>query len=176
MRSAISRPDRADVVELNGIRAGILVCEDAWEPEPAAGARRRGGGAAGHQCLALRSAQAGAARARGARPRVTETSIPLVFVNLIGGQDELVFDGNSFAMDARGEVTTRAPAFTKGCIPWIWLRASTVGSGRCPGPLRPGKSEEESVYGALVQGTRDYVTSIVFRASSSGSLEAWTPP
>ncbi len=54
------------VVELNGIRAGMLVCEDVWEPEPAApGARRRGGGAAGHQCLALRGRQADAARARG---------------------------------------------------------------------------------------------------------------
>ena len=48
------------------------------------------------------------------RAHVGETGIPLLFVNLIGGQDELVFDGNSFVMDATGEVTLRAPAFTEG--------------------------------------------------------------
>ena len=92
-------------------------------------------------------------------PAVAETGIPLVFVNLIGGQDELVFDGNSFVMDARGEVTMRAPAFTEG----LYVGGSRLGracgqwSARCRARSRRCRAEEESVYGALVQGTRDYV-------------------
>jgi len=146
------------VVELNGIRAGILVCEDAWEPEPAGQAR-----GAGAEVLLVINASPYEVHKQAqrelevARPRVTETSIPLVFVNLIGGQDELVFDGNSFAMDARGEVTTRAPAFTEGMYTVDLVAGEHGGVRPMPGPLAPWQSEEESVYGALVQGTRDYV-------------------
>ena len=83
--------------------------------------------------------------------------IPLVFVNLIGGQDELVFDGNSFVMNAQGEVTLRAPAFTEGLYA-VDLVADAAGAVRpLPGEVVPLQSQEESVYGALVQGTRDYV-------------------
>ena len=148
------------MVELGGIKAGILVCEDIWEPEPAARRARAGRrAAAGHQCLALRGGQAaaaGAARWRGrASPR---PALPLVFVNLIGGQDELVFDGNSFVMDARGEVTMRAPAFTEGMYAVdLAARRGRRGRRRCPGAVAPLQGQEESVYGALVQGTRDYV-------------------
>jgi hypothetical protein len=89
--------------------------------------------------------------------RVAESGIPLVFVNLLGGQDELVFDGNSFVMDACGQVTMRAPAFTEGLY-CVDLAAADNGAVRpLPGDLAPLQSEEESVYGALVQGTRDYV-------------------
>src|ERR1700688_187765 len=103
------------VVELNGIKAGVLVCEDVWEPQPAAQAR-----AAGAQVLLVINAspyevdKQTQREQQGGRSRGLETGIPLVFVNMIGGQDELVFDGNSFVMDAKGEVTLRAPAFTEG--------------------------------------------------------------
>src|ERR1700677_1741234 len=106
------------VVELNGIRAGILVCEDVWEAGPASQAR-----AAGAEVLLVINASPyevnkQAQRERGVvRRRVAETGIPLLFVNLIGGQDELVFDGNSLVMDARGVVTMRPPAFTEGLYP-----------------------------------------------------------
>ena len=103
------------VLELNGIKVGVLVCEDVWEPDPAMAAR-----GAGAQVLLVINAspyevdkQTQREQEIG-RSRVAETGIPLVFVNLIGGQDELVFDGNSFVMDADGEVTLRAPAFTEG--------------------------------------------------------------
>ncbi len=146
------------VLDLNGIRAGILVCEDVWEPEPAARAR-----AAGAEVLLVINAspyevhkQAQREREVVAR-RVAETGIPLLFVNLIGGQDELVFDGNSFAMNARGEVTMRAPAFTEGLYP-VDLEIAAGGAVEMrPGSVTPLQQEEESVYCALVQGTRDYV-------------------
>ena len=146
------------VIDLGGLRAGVLVCEDVWDPEPAAQAR-----AAGAQVLLVINAspyEVDKQRQRElqvGRARVAENGIPLVFLNLVGGQDELVFDGNSFVMDARGEVTFRAPAFTEG----MYAVDLAIGEGGIvtpsPGAVEPLQGQEESVYGALVQGTRDYV-------------------
>jgi NAD+ synthase (glutamine-hydrolysing) len=146
------------VVDLNGVKAAILVCEDVWASEPAARARE-----AGARVLLVINAspyevnkQTQRERDVG-RVRVNETGIPLVFVNLIGGQDELVFDGNSFVMDAQGAITTRAPAFTTGMYE-VDLAVDAAGAVRpLPGAIVPLQGQEESVYGALVQGTRDYV-------------------
>ena len=146
------------VVELNGVKAGVLVCEDVWDPQPAAQAR-----AAGAQVLLVINAspyEVGKQTQREqqvGRSRVAETGVPLVFVNLIGGQDELVFDGNSFVMDAKGEVKFRAPAFTEGLYV-VDLAVDAAGVVTpVPGDIVPLQGQEESVYGALVQGTRDYV-------------------
>jgi NAD+ synthase (glutamine-hydrolysing) len=146
------------VVELNGIRAGILVCEDVWEPEPAGQAR-----GAGAEILLVINASPyevnkQTQRERDVvRPRVKETGIPLVFVNLIGGQDELVFDGSSFVADASGNVTMRAPAFTEGMYPVDLVADERGVVTPLPGSVASLQCEEDSVYGALVQGTRDYV-------------------
>ncbi len=146
------------VIELNGIQTGILVCEDIWEPEPAGQAR-----GAGAQVLLVINASPYEVNKQHqrenevVRARVAETGIPLVFVNLVGGQDELVFDGNSFVMDAHGQVTSRAPAFTEDLYP-VDLTLGADGVVRpSPGDKAALQGEEESVYGALVQGTRDYV-------------------
>ena len=146
------------VLELNGIRIGILVCEDVWEPEPAAQARR-----AGAEVLLVINASPYEANKQSQRERevvrrrIAETGVPLLFVNLVGGQDELVFDGNSFVMNARGEVTMRAPAFSED----LYAVDLEIGAGGVlvprSGSIAPIQGEEESVYGALVQGTRDYV-------------------
>ena len=91
------------------------------------------------------------------RSRVSETGIPVVFLNLVGGQDELVFDGNSFVTNAAGEVVLRAPAFTEGSYV-VDLVVDPAGKVTPrPGEVVPLQGQEESVYGALVQGTRDYV-------------------
>jgi NAD+ synthase (glutamine-hydrolysing) len=146
------------VVDLNGVKAGVLVCEDVWAAEPARQAR-----AAGAEVLLVINAspyevdkQTQREREIG-RARVGETGIPMVFVNLIGGQDELMFDGNSFVMNSQGEVTMRAPAFKEGLYV---VDLSVDASGKVtpvPGDIVPLQGQEESVYGALVQGTRDYV-------------------
>ncbi|MEP6885816.1 MAG: NAD+ synthase [Gammaproteobacteria bacterium] len=146
------------IVDLNGVKAGVLVCEDVWDSAPALQAR-----AAGAQVLLVINAspyevdkQTQREQEIG-RGRVGETGIPLVFVNLIGGQDELVFDGNSFVMDAQGKVTLRAPAFTEGLyVVDLSVDASGVVTP-VPGEVVPSQGQDESVYGALVQGTRDYV-------------------
>ena len=146
------------VFELDGVQAGVLVCEDVWDAEPARRAR-----AAGAEVLLVINASPYEVdkqlQREGAigRARVSETGIPLVFLNLIGGQDELVFDGNSFVMDAHGQVTTRVPAFVEGLYPVDLVKNDSGRLEPLPGPVMPLQSQEESVYGALVQGTRDYV-------------------
>ena len=146
------------VVELNGIKAGILVCEDIWEPEPAGQAR-----GAGAQVMLVINASPYEVNKQSqrenevARARVAETGIPLVFVNLVGGQDELVFDGNSFVMDAQGRVAVRAPAFAEGMYPVDLTVGTDSAVHPSLGDIAALQCEEESVYGALVQGTRDYV-------------------
>ncbi len=146
------------VVDLGGVKAGVLVCEDVWDPAPAAQART-----AGAQVLLVINAspyevdkQTQREQEVG-RARVTETGVPMVFLNLLGGQDELVFDGNSFVMDARGTVTLRAPAFVEGLyVADLAVDAAGVVTP-LPGDVVPLQGQAESVYGALVQGTRDYV-------------------
>ena len=146
------------LVELNGIKAGVLVCEDVWDVQPTYLARQ-----AGAQVLLVINAspyEVGKQAQREqeiVRARIAEAGIPLVFVNLIGGQDELVFDGNSFVMDAKGTVTMRAPAFTEGMYAVDLVMDSSGAVKPVPGEIVPLQGEEESVYGALVQGTRDYV-------------------
>ena len=146
------------VVELNGIKAGILVCEDVWEPDPARLARD-----AGAEVLLVINASPYEVNKQIQREsevagrRVAETGVPLLFVNLVGGQDELVFDGNSFAMNRHGEVVVRALAFSEG-LHVVDLEGGADGAVEPhSGSIAPLQNEEESVYGALVLGTRDYV-------------------
>jgi NAD+ synthase (glutamine-hydrolysing) len=147
------------IIEINGMRAGVLVCEDAWDSAPARQAREKGA-----QVLLIINAspyevdKQSMREQQVVRERIQETGIPVVFCNLIGGQDELVFDGNSFVMDAEGTVTQRAPAFTEGMYV-VDLGLDTSGVVHpIPADIVPLQGQEESVYGALVQGTRDYVT------------------
>jgi len=150
--------DLPTVFELAGVRAGVLVCEDIWEAQPARQAK-----AAGAEVLLVINAspyEVGKQQQREdrvARQRVSEVGLPIVFVNLLGGQDELVFDGNSFAMDSSGVVTSRAPAFAEGLFSVDLANAQGGILNPVPGEIEPLQSAEASVYGALVQGTRDYV-------------------
>ena len=145
------------VTDSGGTRVGLLVCEDIWAPQAAQLAR-----ADGAQLLLVINASPyeihkQREREQVARARARDVGLPLVYVNLVGGQDELVFDGNSFAMDAQGEVVMRAPAFVEG----TYLLECTRGAGGTlvpvPGVVTPELSDEASVYGALVLGVRDYV-------------------
>jgi NAD+ synthase (glutamine-hydrolysing) len=146
------------IIELNGIKAGVLVCEDVWDAQPALQAAQ-----AGAEVLLVINASPYEVDKQMqreqeiARARVGETRLPLVFVNLIGGQDELVFDGNSFVMDAQGAITTRAPAFVEGLYAVDLVKDPSGAIRPLPGDVAPLQGQEESVYGALVQGTRDYV-------------------
>ncbi|MGH8275733.1 MAG: NAD+ synthase [Steroidobacteraceae bacterium] len=145
------------VADCQGFRVGLLVCEDIWEPESAQLSR-----AAGAQLLAVINAspyEIHKQREREdiARARARDVGLPLAYVNLVGGQDELVFDGNSFVTDAQGEVVMRAPAFEEGCYV---VRCERDARGKVvprTADIVAELADEASVYGALVLGVRDYV-------------------
>jgi NAD+ synthase (glutamine-hydrolysing) len=139
------------VFEVAGTRVGVLICEDAWFAEPGAAAL-----AAGAQVLAVLNASPfhlDKAEEREARmaERARATGLPVLFSHLAGGQDEVVFDGASFAVDASGEVCMRAPSF-EDCV-----ALCEVGSGKVRGELAPLPSLEGQAWSALVVGVRDYV-------------------
>lgn len=144
------------VLRLKGIRIGLNICEDVWQKGPAAASR-----AAGAEVIVtingspyeLRSQQH---REEAVRNRVREIGIPAVYLNMTGGQDELVFDGGSFAMAADGTLVFRAPPFREGLYPVV-LQVSASGIAPEPAEISPLQSTEQSVYEALVCGTRDYV-------------------
>ena len=147
---------RAAVFSIKGIRLGINICEDVWSREPVMAAR-----AAGAEVLIAINgspySRTSQERREGVvRKRILECGIPALYVNLVGGQDELVFDGGSFAMDADGGIRYRATAFDE-TLKALTLRPTNQGVVPARDDVAPVSSEEESVYGAVVRGTRDYV-------------------
>ena len=145
------------VVECKGFRVGLLVCEDIWEPESAQLAR-----ADRAELLVVINAspyERNKQRERESvvRARVADVALPIAYVNMVGGQDELVFDGNSFVMDAEGNVVMRAPAFQEGTYFIDFQRRGRTTVVPARGTVAPELSDEASVYSALVLGVRDYV-------------------
>jgi NAD+ synthase (glutamine-hydrolysing) len=152
--------EQLTVAEFMGVRFGLAICEDVWEPGPARGAKARGA-----EALLVMNAspyELHKQRAREAvlRERIADTALPIIYVNLVGGQDELVFDGCSCALDAGGNVRLRAAAFEEG-LALLDVARDADGGVRLdpvdPDPVAPELSDEESVYRALVLGVRDYV-------------------
>ena len=145
------------VVDCKGFRVGLLVCEDAWEPEPAQLASSDG--AVLLVVIIASPYERNKQRERESvlRARATDVGLPIAYVNMVGGQDELVFDGNSFVMDAEGRVVMRAPAFKEGTYFVDFERRARGAVVPLPGEVAPELSDEASVYSALVLGVRDYV-------------------
>jgi NAD+ synthase (glutamine-hydrolysing) len=148
--------DAPCVVNICGVNVGITVCEDLWFPGPVERAA-----AAGAQVVVNLNASPFhlnkfEERTEAARQRVAATKVPLLYVNLVGGQDELVFDGESFVMDADGSVVQRAPSFEEG----LHLVTLTADNGRVepvPVPGWPPRADDENAYRALVLAVHDYV-------------------
>jgi len=147
--------DEAVVCTIAGVAVGITICEDIWEPEPCASARE-----AGAQLIVSINGSPfdfakQAAREEIIRRRGAEVGLPLVYVNLVGGQDELVFDGGSAVVDA-GSVRMRAPLFDAGLFCCDFETANGRVSA-ASGPCAPLPGVDEATYAALVTGVRDYV-------------------
>lgn len=152
-----SSGDEARVFELDGVTFGLTICEDVWEPAPAAAAVQLGA-----ECLIAingspYSEGAQQRREQVVRDRVTELSLPVIYVNMMGGQDELVFDGGSFVMTAAGKTVGRAAPFETMDMPVSISRGADGEVQVGADMLHPMMSSVESIYGALVCGTRDYV-------------------
>ena len=146
------------VFEVAGVKLGLLICEDAWFEAPAQKARE-----AGAQALLVLNASPfhvgkGLEREVQMSQRVKDCQLPLVYAHLVGGQDEVIFEGRSFAIDANAKVVARAPAFQE-CLQYVDLKAdgATQGvllSGR---EIVPESTWEEDLWHALVLGIRDYL-------------------
>jgi len=145
------------VAEVAGLRIGVTICEDIWKPAAA-----RAAADAGAQLLVNLNAspfRTGKSNEREAvvAERVGETGCPVVYVNLVGGQDELVFDGESFVLDRHAATTVRAPACEEGLYPVDFRKRADGVIDVLPGEITPRYDELESIYRVLVLGVRDYV-------------------
>jgi NAD+ synthase len=143
-------------VSFRGLRLGVMVCEDMWYADVAEKMA-----ASGADLLLVPNGspfeidKAGA-RMTHALKRVAETGLPLVYVNQVGGQDELVFDGASFALDGNGEVVATLPAWEEAVVTATWTRTRT--GWNVDGVLDLEVDSDENTYQALTVGLRDYVT------------------
>ena len=160
--------DRTCIVDLDGIRFGLTICEDLWLPEPAAAAR-----AAGADVLLNLSAspfQVGreAVRERevfGRRAR--ETGLPVLSVQLVGGQDDLVFDGGSLVVASDGALVARARAFEEALFA-VEFERDGDGVSVTGGEVHSEAGREASIWGALSLGLRDYVEKNAFEGVAIG--------
>ncbi|HLF29480.1 MAG TPA: NAD+ synthase [Xanthomonadales bacterium] len=156
------------VVELKGLRLGVIICEDCWEPAPAQQALRHGA-----QLLLVPNASPYseaklAARQNMLRQRLADCGLPVVYCNLSGGQDELVFDGRSMLLDHDGGLSTPGPL----CQEALLLADFDAGSGRLIARQWPAPPADQmaEIYQVLLCGLRDYVrkngfTDVVFGLS-----------
>ncbi|MEK7322811.1 MAG: NAD+ synthase [Pseudomonadota bacterium] len=148
--------NEATVVEIRGVPVALTICEDLWHPGPMAQARAAGARLMFNLNASPYHAGKGGEREAMLRERLAEAAMPVVYVNQVGGQDELVFDGESLVIDARGEVVLRGAPFVEE----IYLAEFEVVGGLVtprPGVLHARLSEVESIYRAVVLGVRDYV-------------------
>lgn len=156
-----ARGPAAGPVTIRGIRVGVPICEDIWLEESEEYENVV-------ECLAETGAEIlvvpnGSPYARDkndvrlsvAVARVTESGLPLIYLNEVGGQDELVFDGASFALNADLSVAAQLPAFEENITTLRWTR--TDSGWRCAGPVAPLLDGDKGDYAACVLGLRDYV-------------------
>lgn len=148
--------EEVTVFTFNGHRLGISICEDIWFAEPA----MKLAGAGAQLILNINASpfHLGKPQERESvvTQRVTQTGLPVIYANLVGGQDELVFDGASFIMDSSGCVSHYFPAFEEG----LYLAEFQQEGNQLATIAGAGArvlSDEDSVYQALVLGVQDYV-------------------
>jgi NAD+ synthase (glutamine-hydrolysing) len=139
--------------EMGGVRFALNICADIWEPAAARLAQ-----SAGAQVLLVLNASPYAigkqkSRHHVIRERIAETGLPVVYANMVGGQDELIFDGGSFAMDRNGVLTAQCAAFDEA-LSILEMQDDLRPDGEIVGAL----GEEAGVYRALCLGVRDYIT------------------
>ncbi len=151
--------DETQVVHIKGVPVGLTVCEDIWFAGPtckavAAGARLIISINASPFHINKRQEREQALKAR-----VAESRVPIVYANMVGGQDELVFDGNSLVIDQHGDIRFSAPAFVEGvyAVQFNWEGSSVTLAAPSLPLSAPVLNVEASAYNAMVLGLRDYV-------------------
>ena len=157
------------VFEVAGVRVGLLICEDAWFDEPARLARD-----AGAQVLAVLNASPfhagkGLEREQRMRERVADCGLPLVYAHLVGGQDEVIFEGRSFALNAAGQVVARAEGFREALLALhVASDSPKVDLAAAAHAVVPLASPDAELWDALVLGVRDYLGKNGFKGAILG--------
>ena len=137
------------------VKVGLLICEDAWFEEPARLTK-----AAGAELLVVINASPfhigkGNERELMMRRRVQDCDLPLVYAHLVGGQDEVVFEGHSFALNANGALAGRAPSFVESSL---IVQSNRMADGiNLIADVAPERSLDADLWDALVLGVRDYI-------------------
>jgi len=161
-----SAGDTAQVIEVEGIQLGLSICEDIWDPSTAVANRSAGA----HFILNLNaspySLHKREARLLALNAAQQASELPIVYLNLVGGQDELVFDGGSLVLGADGVVAAAGPEFEEALLVVDVARTADgltfVGNSSVP------TRDTENVYRALVLGVRDYVRKNRFKGAVLG--------
>ncbi len=144
------------VVDIHGCRVGVTICEDTWHAEPIAAAAEAGADVIVNLNASPFDQYKGSARETVLRERIAETGLPILYCNMAGGQDEVVYDGGSCAFDRTGDLMVRAPRFDTGLYP-VDLQKIHERWTPLEGMIEPDLSAEAVVYEALVWGVRDYI-------------------
>ena len=154
----------AAVVDINGVRIGLTVCEDIWRPGPVKQSAELGADLIiSINASPFHNEQASLREEGVVLKKARRFRLPMIYLNQVGGQDELVFDGCSLAVDAEGEVAARLPAFAEA------LRTVVFKDGKfVPGAVEARPRGAELVYRAIVLGVRDYIEKNNFKGAVLG--------
>jgi NAD+ synthetase len=156
-------PGRSSCVfELNRTPVGLCICEDVWGPNPAAMARRAGAELLVNINASPFTLEKSVERSSVLCSRAAETGLPILYVNGVGGQDDLLFDGDSTGINGDGTIGFRAPQFEED------LYLVEYDLDRLSGEVRPDENEDAVIYRGLVQSIRDYVNRNGFKGALIG--------
>ncbi len=156
------------VVQIRGVPMAITICEDLWQPGPMHQAQAAGARLMLNLNASPFHALKGGEREAVLRQRLAEAPMPVVYVNQVGGQDELVFDGESFVMAADGRVVMRGRPFEEEIYTADFEVDDKGAVNPLPGQMHEHLAQAESVYRALVLGVRDYIEKNGFQGAVIG--------
>ena len=146
------------IFSLKGIPAALSICEDIWQPGPCMQAKTAGARLVLNINASPYHINKQTIRENILQERVADSGLNIVYVNLVGGQDELIFDGGSMAINSEGNIDFTAPRFTEDLYALDFITDGTRNYFSNPENLSAGKTDEdEDIYNALVLGVRDYV-------------------
>lgn len=143
-------------IPFKDVQLGVMICEDMWQPDVAGGLANNGADFLVVLNGSPFDVEKKTTRFDYARGRIQETGLALAYVNLVGGQDELVFDGDSFVMNRNGDLQVRACSWRSRLIDTVWQKGEAGWSCDSGGEMEVSGGMED-IYGAICLGLRDYV-------------------
>lgn len=153
------------VLDIEGVRVGLSICEDIWHKAPIAQAKESGAQVIFNLNASPFHIEKMGQREKLLHKRATETQLPIIYVNYVGSQDELVYEGGSFVVDSKGIKVSQAPWYTKGLY-YVELRTDGGQNNQVEpiaGEIAPTLDVNASIYQAMVLGLRDYITKNGFK-------------